>query len=128
LDVKLIADGYEHGHISILSNITWASFYLQLRDRIGIPSKSLQLFCKVRDTSYVSEPGSNWLQGEKDWTDAMKTVTQAFQCYKDIELEILHKVRLDSTARYMPQFDKCQRSSINPQAAVKGLVQGNRLT
>jgi hypothetical protein len=80
----------------------------------------------MRDASYVSEPGFNWLRGEKDWTDTMMAVTQAFQCYKDIELEILHKVRSDSMARYMPQFDKCQRSSRNP--AAKGLVQGNCLT
>jgi hypothetical protein len=97
LDVKLVADrdGCEEGRLSILSNTTWASFYLQVQDRLGMESKGLQLFYKVRDMLYVSEPGFKRLQGEKDWADVMGAVNQAFQSYRDLELEVLQKVCSD---------------------------------
>jgi hypothetical protein len=70
----------------------WASFQSHVQDRLGIGEKSLQLFYNVRDTLYGSESGSKPLRGEEDWADVMAEVRQAFNCYRDLELEILHKV------------------------------------
>jgi hypothetical protein len=93
LDIKIIANGCEDGYLSILSNTTWALFYLQVQDRFGM--KNLQLFYKARDTLYVSEPEFKQLEGEKDWAEVMAVVKQAFQSYRDVELEVLHKVCSD---------------------------------
>jgi hypothetical protein len=92
LDVKL-AVGYEDYRLNILSNMPWASFQSYVQDRLGIEPKSLHLFYNVRDTVYGSESGPKPLQGEEDWADVMVEVRQAFDCYRDLEVEILHKVR-----------------------------------
>jgi hypothetical protein len=93
LDVKLVANDCEGGHLSILSNTTWVSFYLQVQDRLGI--KDLLLFYKVQETLYGSEPEFKRLEGEKDWVEVMAVIMQAFQSYTDTELEVQHKVCSD---------------------------------
>lgn len=90
LDIKLVAKDCEDGRLSILLNTTWASFYLQVQDRLGI--KDLLLFYKVQETLYGSEPEFKQLEGEMDWVEVMMVMMQAFQSYTDMELEVQHKV------------------------------------
>ena len=107
LDVKLVANDCEDGHLSILSNTTWASFYLQVQDRLGM--KDLLLFYKVQETLYGSEPESKQLEGEKDWVEVMAVITQAFQSYTDMELEVQHKVRsnISGLSRGLTNLEGC---------------------
>jgi hypothetical protein len=91
LDVKLAA-GYEDYRLSILSDTPWASFRLWVGNQLGIEEKSVQLFYSVRDTGYGSESGSKPLRGEEDWADVMAEVRQAFDCYRDVEVEMLRNV------------------------------------
>ena len=116
LDIKLVANDCEDGRLSILSNTTWTSFYLQVQDRLGM--KDLLLFYKVQDMLYGSEPEFKRLEGEKDWVEVMAVITQAFQSYTDTELEVQHKVCSDISglSHGLMNLEGCH--------GVRGTVQG----
>ena len=58
--------------------------------------QDLQLVYKVRGAApYVSEPEFRRLEGERDWEEVIAVVKRAFQSYRDMELEVLHKVCSD---------------------------------
>ena len=92
MDIRLVSSNTED-HFSILSNAEWETVCSQAYQRLGVRSESIPLYYKLRNTSYTSESTFKPLYGIDDWADVMSAVTQAFELYEDIELEILHKVR-----------------------------------
>jgi hypothetical protein len=79
----------------------WSSIYSEVQDRLSNKSESFQLFYNVRDTLYASESGFKQLRGGEDWEVVLTAVRQAFSCFRDLEVEILHKVhshQLESVA------------------------------